>query len=207
MKDTDSGRELNQPESVREFLRSGRQDVYNTHESAILSCRDIKTGLGAGSSPFTNPMSLTLYWIYPSLREAKRCPRGSAGKESSCNAGDTGHAGWISGFGRSPGGGNGNTLSHSCLKNPMERGAWWAAVQRLVKSWTRLSLRETKDMEPESYEIQKESKSQESKEWHFEARPAGVGLGLQVSFHPTRKLWANPTHPPSSPWMAEKGQP
>ena len=123
MKDTDSGQELNQPESVREFLRSGRQDVYNTHESAILSCRDIKTGLGGGFSPFTKPMNLALYWIYPSLREAKGSPSGSAGKESTCNAGDTGHSGLISGSGRSAGGGNGNPLAHSCLKNPRERGA------------------------------------------------------------------------------------
>ena len=155
MKDTDSGQELNQPESVRDFLRSGRQDVYNTHKSAILSCRDIKPGLGEGFSPFTKPMNLALYWIYPSLREAKGSPSGSAGKEFTCSAGCTGHAGSTSGSGRSPGGGNGNPLAHSCLKNPMERGAWWAAIQRLVKSWTRLSLRERKDTEPESYEIQK----------------------------------------------------
>ena len=28
----------------------------------------------------------------------------------------------------SPGGGNGNTLHYSCLGNPMDGGAWWAAV-------------------------------------------------------------------------------
>jgi len=32
--------------------------------------------------------------------------------------------GLIPGFGRSPGGVNGNPLQHSCLKNPMDRGAW-----------------------------------------------------------------------------------
>ena len=155
MKDTDSGQERNQPESVRDFLRSGRQDVYNIHESAILSCRDIKPRLGEGFSPFTKPVNLALYWTYPSLREAKGSPSGSAGKEFTCSAGCTGHTGSISGSGRSPGGGHGNPLAHSCLKNPMERGAWWAAIQRLVESWTRLSLRERKDTEPESYEIQK----------------------------------------------------
>ena len=30
--------------------------------------------------------------------------------------------------GRSPGGGNGSPLQHSCLGNPMHRGAWWATV-------------------------------------------------------------------------------
>ena len=36
--------------------------------------------------------------------------------------------GTIPGLGRSPGGGNGNPLQSSCLKNPMDRGAWWATV-------------------------------------------------------------------------------
>ena len=44
-------------------------------------------------------------------------PGGSHGKASACNAGDLGS---IPGSGRSPGGGNGNPLQHSCLKNPME---------------------------------------------------------------------------------------
>ena len=56
---------------------------------------------------------------------------GSAGKESSCNAGDTGDMGSISWSGRSPGGGNGNLLQYPCLKNPMERRAWLATVQRI----------------------------------------------------------------------------
>ena len=32
--------------------------------------------------------------------------------------------------GRSPGGGNGNPLRHSCLGNPMDRGAWWPTVHQ-----------------------------------------------------------------------------
>ena len=39
---------------------------------------------------------------------------------------------------RSPGGGHGNPLQYSCLKNPMDRGAWWATDHRVPKSWTRL---------------------------------------------------------------------
>ena len=34
--------------------------------------------------------------------------------------------------------GNGNPL-HSSLENPMDRGAWWATVHGVAKSWTRLS--------------------------------------------------------------------
>ena len=35
--------------------------------------------------------------------------------------------------------GNGTPLQHSCLENPMDGGAWWAAVHGVAKSWTRLS--------------------------------------------------------------------
>ena len=32
--------------------------------------------------------------------------------------------------------GMGNPLQYSCLENPMDRGAWWAIVHRVAKSWT-----------------------------------------------------------------------
>ena len=34
--------------------------------------------------------------------------------------------------------GNGNPLQCSCLENPREGGAWWAAVYGVAQSWTRL---------------------------------------------------------------------
>ena len=34
--------------------------------------------------------------------------------------------------------GNGNPLQCSCLENPRDRGAWWAAVYGVAQSWTRL---------------------------------------------------------------------
>ena len=43
-------------------------------------------------------------------------------------------AGSIPGWGRSPGEGNGNPLQYSCLGNPMDTGAWWAMVYRVVES-------------------------------------------------------------------------
>ena len=45
----------------------------------------------------------------------------------------------IPGSGRSPGEGNSNPLQYSFLENPMDRGAWWASVQRVAKSQTWLS--------------------------------------------------------------------
>ena len=35
--------------------------------------------------------------------------------------------------------GNGTPLQHSCLENPMDGGAWWAAVHGVAKSQTQLS--------------------------------------------------------------------
>ena len=61
---------------------------------------------------------------------------GSVGKGSACNARDLAS---VPGLGRPPGEGNGNPLQYSCLGNPMDRGAWWAAVHGVTKSWTRLS--------------------------------------------------------------------
>ena len=63
-------------------------------------------------------------------------PSWLSGKESTCNAGDTGDVGLISGLGRSPGGGNGNTLQYSCLEFPLERGAWQATVLSVLKNQT-----------------------------------------------------------------------
>ena len=60
-------------------------------------------------------------------------PRGSAGKESTCNAGVTGDTGSIPESRRSPGGGNGNTFQYSCLGNPVDRGAWWATVHGVAE--------------------------------------------------------------------------
>ena len=54
-------------------------------------------------------------------------------------AGDAGDMGSIPGSGRSPGVGNGNPLQHSCLENPMDSGASWAAVHGVAKSQTILS--------------------------------------------------------------------
>ena len=50
-----------------------------------------------------------------------------------------GDMGSIPGLGRSLGGGNGNPLQYSCLENPTDRGAWWAAVHGVAKSQTQLS--------------------------------------------------------------------
>ena len=59
--------------------------------------------------------------------------------ESDCSAGDTEDAGSAPGWWWSPGGGNGNPLQFSCLKNLMNRGAWQATVHGVTGSRTQLS--------------------------------------------------------------------
>ena len=55
---------------------------------------------------------------------------GSVVKNPPANTGDPGS---ILASGGAPGEGNGNPLQYSCLRNPMDRGAWWAAVHGLAK--------------------------------------------------------------------------
>ena len=65
------------------------------------------------------------------------CERASLGapmvKDLPANAGDVC---LIPGLRRYPGGGNGSPLQYPCLGNPIDRGAWWAAVCGITKSQT-----------------------------------------------------------------------
>ena len=81
----------------------------------------------------------------PTLISCRSCPRmvalldfpgGSDCNEFICNAGDLGS---IPGSGRAPGEDKGYLLQYSCLENSMDRGAWWAIVHGVAKSWTGLS--------------------------------------------------------------------
>ena len=55
------------------------------------------------------------------LIQVQGFPGSSMGREAACSTEDTGDMDSIPGLGRSPGGGNGNPLQHSCLENPMDR--------------------------------------------------------------------------------------
>ena len=61
------------------------------------------------------------------------------GKESACNAVDTGDVGSVPGSERSPGGGNGNPFQYSCWENLMHREASSVTVWGVAKSRTWLS--------------------------------------------------------------------
>ena len=71
---------------------------------------------------------------------------GSAGKESACDAGDTGS---IPGRGRSPGEGSGYPLQCSCLEKPVNGGAWKAAAHRVEKE---VDTTEQLTLSPEMHE-------------------------------------------------------
>ena len=72
--------------------------------------------------------------ILQSSQEGKGFSGGTVVKNLSANAGDTGDVGSMSGPGRFPGEGNGNSLQYSCLGNPIDRGAWWARAHRVPES-------------------------------------------------------------------------
>ena len=57
-------------------------------------------------------------------------------KNPPANAGDIRDSGFIPGSRRSPGEGHTNPLQYSCLENPMDRGAWQAAVHGVAQSDT-----------------------------------------------------------------------
>ena len=58
-------------------------------------------------------------------------------KNMLANAEDIEDMGSIPGSGKSPGVWHGNLLQYSCLENNMgDRGAWWAIVHRIARSWT-----------------------------------------------------------------------
>ena len=65
-------------------------------------------------------------------------PGGARGEEPTCQCRRHSDVGLIPGSGGAPGGGHGSPLQYSCWENPMDRGAWRAAVQRAAKSRTRL---------------------------------------------------------------------
>ena len=63
----------------------------------------------------------------------KGFPGGTSSKNLPASAGDLRDMGSVPGLGRPHGGGHGNPLQYSCLKNPKDRGAWRVIVQRVTQ--------------------------------------------------------------------------
>ena len=89
-----------------------------------------------GYSPWGCKVLYMTEWLSTHTHKYLGFPGGSDGKESTCNAGDWG---WVPGSGRSPGGGHGNSLQCSCLKNPHRQtsleGYSLIELQRVEHNW------------------------------------------------------------------------
>ena len=68
-----------------------------------------------------------------------RLPRFHSGEEFACQCRRHKKQGFSPWWGKTPWGGNGNPLLYSCLRNPMDRGAWRAAVSGVAQDQTDLS--------------------------------------------------------------------
>jgi len=82
-------------------------------------------------------MSMKIINNQPIIRIDVR-PGGTVVKNPPVKAGDARDMGLILVSGMSPGEGNGNPLQYSRLRNPMDRGAWWATGHGVSKSQTQL---------------------------------------------------------------------
>ena len=78
-----------------------------------------------------------LLFLFP-CRNPQAFQVGLVVKNLPANEGDVREADLISRSGRFPGGEHGNPLQHSCLENPMDRGAWRDTVHRVAQSQTQL---------------------------------------------------------------------
>ena len=106
-------------------------------------CRKVEEGRRRDKKPAGEESALCLD-LLSLFTQFISCPHNQSSqvapvvKNPPANSGDIKDVGWIPGSRRSPGGGHGNPLQYSCLKNPMDRGAWQATVHRVAKSWTQL---------------------------------------------------------------------
>ena len=96
-------------------------------------CLDLHPGF-----PEVSWLYLQLGWVYWVLAPMMGFPGDSSGKEAACQCRRHKRHGLDPWVGKIPGEENGNLLQYFCLENPMDRGAWWATVHRVSKSWTQL---------------------------------------------------------------------
>ena len=84
------------------------------------------------------------HWTYKTCDHTKWASQVVLGvKNAPANTGDIRGMSLIPGMGRSPGRGHGNPLQHSCLENPMDRGAWKATVHGVTQNGHGWSMEHT----------------------------------------------------------------
>ena len=121
---------------VLKLLTNAHRQVYN---AALIKIENKTITHQVLSHPFSvNPHPFRgnqLFFLLPIMHKMS-FHGGSHGKESACYA--RGPC-LISGLGRFPGERKDNPLQYSCLRNPMNRGVWWATVHGVAKSQIQLS--------------------------------------------------------------------
>ena len=149
----------------------------------VLSCRSLTILSLGDNSPN----------IWRQLLCSLGFPGGLVGKESACNAGDTG---FIPRSERCPGEGNGTPLQYSCPENSMDRGAWQATVHGVVKSQTRLNGWHTQIVLPQPSSVDEAvltSASFLNAAWFFASLPFGnVFVLFQLGYVPLKwvsQIW------------------
>ena len=122
---------------------AGKASTCNVGDLGSISGLERSPGEGKGHtlqySGLENPVACIVCGVAESdttelLSLSRSFFGGSVVKNPPASAGAAGDTGFISGSGRSPGGGHGNPLQYSCLENPMDRGAWWATVHGVEQS-------------------------------------------------------------------------
>ena len=124
------------------YVKVGSSAFYFLCREVFLAASFLKLFFPLAIIAFTSPLKFfCLIFLMAARRLCRIFPGGSVSKEYASNAGDQG---LIPELGRTPGEGNGNPLQYPSLGNPMDRGAWWAAVHRVTKTQTRLKLLSTR---------------------------------------------------------------
>ena len=89
--------------------------------------------------------------------------------------------------------GNGNPLQCSCLENPRDRGAWWAAVHGVAQSWTRLKRLSSSSsrhcLKIDRFEGQDGSKGKSSRSPGIEELSVVVRTEVNVTYHTPSFSW------------------
>ena len=91
---------------------------------------------GNGSTSLGMMVTVMEWSNWPLVPMSLGLPGGDSGKEPTSDAGDFRDVGSIPGFETALGEEKRILLQYSCLENPMDRGAWWATVHGVAKSWT-----------------------------------------------------------------------
>ena len=86
-------------------------------------------GVAKGQTGLSDFHFKGLVWAYPG---------GTSGTEPTCLGRRHKRGGFHPWVWKIPGGGHGNSLQYSCLKNPMDRGPGCTTVHGVANSWTRL---------------------------------------------------------------------